>query len=134
MGKRIDNRRSFSIDLASTGKKGGRYLNLSPFGAARKAATRIFKEAPGTTEIRYVIRETTKSSMSSNQRHYYSAKKMKDNRVVEKAGIKFTVTSKIEVKAIPEADVRDLLAKLPKHNHTVSASEHDEEPTAIPEL
>jgi hypothetical protein len=111
MGRKIEDKRSFTVEVSSNNRKGGRYLSKSPFGAARKAATKLFKDAD-VTEVRFILRETTKSSMSTNAKHYYYAKKSNDNREIKKKDATYIVTTKVDVKSLNEGDVSDLLKKI----------------------
>jgi hypothetical protein len=106
--------RFFTIDIASTNKTGGRYNSATPMSAACKAARRIFREASSShvTSIRFILRETTRATGSSNKRHFYSATRHASNRTFVKAGKTFKVEFDVDVKCVDEDHVKDLLHKL----------------------
>ncbi len=108
-----ETKRFFTIDASSTKKTGGRYNSATPMSAATKAARRIFREADShVNSIRFIIRETTRSTNSSNKRHYYTAKRTHSTRTFVKAGKTFKVEFDVEVKMTDETHVKDLLHTL----------------------
>ena len=136
MGRKIGDRRSFVIDICSTGdSKPGRYVATSPFGAARKAALKVFKAFPNATESRFVLREITRSTLSTNQRHYYLARKTTEDppRVVNKSikdavtgdikPFQYTVSVRVDIKSIPESEVADLIKMSPPPSPQAIAAE-----------
>ena len=59
---------SFTIYESSTDYSGSRFISKTPFGAAGKAATRIFNEAgPRTDYVNFVLRKTT---LNSDHKYY----------------------------------------------------------------
>jgi hypothetical protein len=113
MGRKIGDRRSFVVNNASVGStKPGRYIATSPFGAARKAALKLFKLQPSASDITFTLREITRQTVASNQVHAYAATKTEENppRIVKKVikdketgsvvkTIEYPVSVKIEVKS-----------------------------------
>jgi hypothetical protein len=57
---------SFTIVDSSVGKTGGRFISKTPYAAASKAASKLYKDS-GNNVITFVIKKITKGS---NNRHY----------------------------------------------------------------
>jgi hypothetical protein len=72
---------TYTIDYSCIKVSGGRYKSKSPTGAAKKAATRLFKKAQtmpkykNLKKLTFCIRETTQGS--SNNMYDYSAERIK---------------------------------------------------------
>ena len=65
---------SFTIYESSVGEKGGRYISKTPYSAANKAASRLFKST-SSNSISFIIQKTTNGS---NKKFYsYSATRTK---------------------------------------------------------
>lgn len=121
MGRKIEDHRSFVIQAASVGDtKPGRYVSTSPFGAARKAALKLFKAFPDVDEAKFVLREITRTTLSTNQMHTYMAKKFQEpprvvNKIIKDAtgavikNIEYTVSVRVEIKSLNAAEVSDLV-------------------------
>ena len=78
MGRKINGDRSFKVVASSipNHKPGGRYFDTKgPYGAGRKAATQLLRNAPpGIHEVRFILRETTNGSEKNV--YYYLGRKM----------------------------------------------------------
>lgn len=117
MGRKIGDRRSFVVASASVGEtKPGRYIATSPFGAARKAALKLFKLQPSATSVTFVLREITRQTLAGNQTHSYVATKTEEDppRIVKKVikdkatgevlkTIEYPVSIKIDIKSTAQS-------------------------------
>ena len=55
--------RSFTVDESNINSlKGGRYVSKTPSGAAKKAATQLFRQSDTKGSIKFMLRETTQGS------------------------------------------------------------------------
>jgi hypothetical protein len=79
MPQAMMNKRSFTVLQSSTGFIGGRYLSVTPYSAARKAAKVLCRAAGGAVSVNFQLRETT--SGSTHPTFAYQATAVKINKV-----------------------------------------------------
>lgn len=135
MGHKIGDRRSFKVISSSVPDRepGGRYLAKNPFGAGRKAATKLFK---GTSlmEVRFILRETTTGS--NKDAFMYIGKKVKNTppRMVKKVDpktgkvVQYPIEYDVKLYELQESMAADLIAKISPAN--ASDADHSETETA----
>ena len=90
---------TYTVEKSETGFTGGRYKSKSPAGAAKKAASRIFKTTNKKT-ITLTIRETTQGS--NKKLHKYEAKHIKLPKpiIIKIKGVEIKYEYKTEVKSL----------------------------------
>lgn len=90
---------TYTVEKSETGFTGGRYKSKTPSGAAKKAASRIFKSTNKKT-ITLTIRETTQGS--DKNLYKYEAKRVKLAKpvIIKIKGNEIKYEYKTEVKAL----------------------------------
>jgi hypothetical protein len=138
MGHKIGDRRSFKVISSSVPDRepGGRYLAKNPFGAGRKAATKLFK---GTSlmEVRFILRETTTGS--NKDAFMYIGKKVKNSppRMVKKVDpktgkvVQYPIEYDVKLYELQESMAADLIAKISPANAS-DADSTSETPAPAP--
>jgi hypothetical protein len=92
----IGDRRSFTVEHATHGGKGGRYLSTSPYAAAKKAARILF--AKGQVEkLTLTLRETTIGADHAKLFKYHATLHKLAKPVVLKLPGNKTVTKRFEI-------------------------------------
>jgi len=90
---------TYTVEHSETGFTGGRYKSKTPSGAAKKAASRIFKST-NKKSITLTIRETTQGS--DKKLYKYEAKRVKLAKpvIIKIKGNEIKYEYKTEVKAL----------------------------------
>ena len=70
---------TYTIEKSESGFVGGRYNSKTPSGAAKKAATRLFRST-NKKSLKFTIRQTTQGS--DKKLYKYEAKRIKLNKPV----------------------------------------------------
>jgi len=95
-----EQKRSFTVYGSNVNFKGGRYISLTPSSAAKKAASRIFREYPRKSVVVLTLRETTSGSNHDNFSYKATKVNLKEPVVVTIGSKKIEYTFKIEIKAV----------------------------------
>lgn len=97
--------RTFTIDNSCIDVDGGRYKSTTPSGAAKKAASRLFKKAKGSAKYKtirkltFCMREITQGS--DKEKYHYKANRVKLTKPLEReiGGVKIVNNFKIVIEA-----------------------------------
>jgi hypothetical protein len=99
----MPNKRTYTIESSSTKVKGGRFKSTSPSGAAKKAASKLFRKAmkknKSLKKLTFCIRETTSGS---DKNHFeYTATRVKLAKPLVRTinGVQIVNRYKINLKA-----------------------------------
>jgi hypothetical protein len=95
-----EQQRSFTVYGSNVNFKGGRYISLMPSSAAKKAASRIFREYPKKSVVVLTLRETTAGSNHDNYSYKATKVNLKKPVVVMIGSKKIEYTFKIDIKAV----------------------------------
>ena len=90
----------FTVYGSNVNFKGGRYISLTPSSAAKKAASRIFREYPRKSVVVLTLRETTAKSNHDNFSYKATKVNLKEPVVITIGSKKIEYTFKIEIKAV----------------------------------
>ena len=126
-----DKKRSFTVYGSDVNFKGGRYMSLNPGSAAKKAASRIFRDHSKKSVIVLTLRETTSGSKHDHY-SYRATKVLLDKPFVAKIGNKeIEYKFKIEVKAIEVEKSHHTAEKKPKAKKTMKKGGNEFEKPAL---
>lgn len=98
--------KTYTIESSAIGVSGGRYKSDSPSGAAKKAASILFRKASksqkykSVKKIKLCIRETTSGSEKKTFEYFATRVKLAKPVVRELNGVQIVNKYKVSVKAI----------------------------------